>query len=81
MRKSNDGFFLAEEDLKLRGSGEILGTKQSGMPQFFFADLTRDINLLNRAREYAQNFKVEDFTKFQIKLFNKIKNESNGTIS
>ena len=37
MRESNDGFYLAEEDLRLRGSGEILGTRQSGMPAFHFA--------------------------------------------
>ncbi len=39
MRNSNDGFYIAEQDLLLRGSGEILGTKQSGEIRFFFADL------------------------------------------
>ncbi|MBX7146145.1 MAG: ATP-dependent DNA helicase RecG [Alphaproteobacteria bacterium] len=39
MRQTNDGFFIAEEDLKLRGGGEILGTSQSGMPGFHFIDL------------------------------------------
>jgi ATP-dependent DNA helicase RecG len=51
MRESNDGFFLAEEDLRLRGSGEILGTRQSGLPSFHFAELPRDQELLKAARD------------------------------
>lgn len=46
MRTSNDGFYIAEEDLKLRGGGEILGMKQSGQEEFRFADLTKDMELL-----------------------------------
>lgn len=49
MRESNDGFYLAEEDLKLRGSGEVLGTRQSGLPSFHFAELPRDVALLKAA--------------------------------
>jgi ATP-dependent DNA helicase RecG len=51
LRESNDGFLIAEEDLRLRGSGEILGLKQSGMPEFHFADIGRDANLLQVARD------------------------------
>ncbi len=51
MRESNDGFYLAEEDLRLRGSGEILGTRQSGLPSFHFAELPRDQVLLKAARD------------------------------
>lgn len=51
MRESNDGFFLAEEDLRLRGGGELLGTRQSGLPDFHFAELPRDQVLLKAARD------------------------------
>jgi ATP-dependent DNA helicase RecG len=46
LRESNDGFFIAEEDLKLRGSGELIGTRQSGFPEFQIADLNFDSDLL-----------------------------------
>ncbi len=54
LRNSNDGFFIAEEDLKLRGSGELLGTKQSGFPEFKIADLSFDSDLLKIAHRNAQ---------------------------
>jgi ATP-dependent DNA helicase RecG len=49
----HDGFKLAEEDLRLRGPGELFGRKQSGLPGFRFGDLRRDQPLLVRARELA----------------------------
>jgi len=69
MRQSNDGFYIAEQDLLLRGGGEILGTKQSGEPEFFFADLGRNLNILLRANKLAQNSRFSEFTEFQAKLF------------
>jgi len=69
MRQSNDGFYIAEQDLILRGGGEILGTKQSGEPEFFFADLGRDLNILLQANKLAQNSSFSKFTEFQVKLF------------
>jgi ATP-dependent DNA helicase RecG len=42
MRESNDGFLIAEEDLKLRGGGELLGTRQAGLPKYHFADFAID---------------------------------------
>jgi ATP-dependent DNA helicase RecG len=52
--ETNDGFVIAEEDLKLRGSGEIYGWKQSGLGDLRMADLTRDARLLALAREDAK---------------------------
>ena len=59
MKNSNDGFFIAEEDLKLRGSGEKLGIKQSGTPEYKIANLDSDFNLLDLASRYAK-FLLED---------------------
>lgn len=50
---SNDGFAIAEADLKLRGPGELLGQNQSGMPALRFGDLATDRGLIERARELA----------------------------
>ena len=54
MRRTDDGFIIAEEDLRLRGAGEILGTKQSGLPDFHFADLATHSELLQVARDDVQ---------------------------
>ena len=54
MCETSDGFKIAEEDLKLRGPGEIFGHRQSGLPGFRFGDLRRDAPLLAAAREAAQ---------------------------
>ncbi|MFD2251192.1 ATP-dependent DNA helicase RecG [Pseudochelatococcus lubricantis] len=54
MRETEDGFRIAEEDLKLRGEGEILGTRQSGAPVFHLARLDDDADLLRIARDDAR---------------------------
>lgn len=69
MRESNDGFYIAEQDLILRGGGEILGTKQSGEPVFFFADLTRDLKILLHANNLTKSLKINNYIDFQITLF------------
>jgi len=53
MEDTTDGFRIAEADLELRGPGEFLGTRQSGMPDFAVAELARDQNVLKEAREEA----------------------------
>ncbi len=54
MRETDDGFRIAEEDLRLRGAGEVLGTRQSGLPDFRIADLTEHAELLAAARDDAR---------------------------
>ena len=53
LRETNDGFVIAEEDLRLRGAGELLGTRPSGLPEFRLADLTIHGELLATARDDA----------------------------
>jgi ATP-dependent DNA helicase RecG len=60
MRETDDGFLIAEEDLRLRGAGEALGTRQSGLPQFRLADLSVHADLLPLAREEAQSILAQD---------------------
>lgn len=54
LRDTEDGFRIAEEDLKLRGPGELLGSRQSGVPQMRLADLARHADLLKAARDDAR---------------------------
>jgi ATP-dependent DNA helicase RecG len=54
LRESNDGFVIAQRDLEIRGPGELLGTKQTGLANFRIADLTRDAALLPAAQQAAQ---------------------------
>ncbi|MBV9611175.1 MAG: ATP-dependent DNA helicase RecG, partial [Acidobacteriaceae bacterium] len=52
--ESNDGFYIAEMDMKLRGPGEFFGTRQSGIPGLRLADLIRDVDVLENARSEAR---------------------------
>lgn len=56
MRESSDGFVIAEKDLELRGPGEVLGTRQTGLVQFRIADLVRDADLLPLVQQAAVTF-------------------------
>ncbi|WJW80059.1 ATP-dependent DNA helicase RecG [Bartonella sp. TP] len=60
MVETNDGFFIAEQDLTLRGEGEIFGTKQSGLPSFLIANLATDAKLLQMARDQIAKISLEE---------------------
>ena len=60
MVRTNDGFVIAETDLRLRGPGDLLGTQQSGLPQLRIADLVEDAALLQQARQVAMRVLEED---------------------
>jgi ATP-dependent DNA helicase RecG len=60
MRETNDGFVIAEKDLQLRGPGELLGTRQTGLAAFRVADLARDAALLPRVRTLADRLLADD---------------------
>lgn len=60
MGKSNDGFLIAEEDLKLRGPGDLFGIRQSGMLEFKMADVFQDASILREAYDVAKKLTKDD---------------------
>lgn len=60
LRESNDGFYISEQDLLIRGPGEVLGTKQTGVAQFKIADLLRDQSLVPYSLQLAQQIIAEN---------------------
>ena len=60
MRDSQDGFYIAEKDLEIRGTGEILGTKQTGSAEFKVANLMRDRKIIPLVQRYAKQIIVEN---------------------
>ncbi|MGN0031480.1 MAG: ATP-dependent DNA helicase RecG [Candidatus Gastranaerophilaceae bacterium] len=65
MTETNDGFVIAEKDLQLRGPGEFLGTRQSGLPDLIISDIVRDAKILEIARNEAIDFvKTQDLDKY-----------------
>ncbi|WNJ98690.1 ATP-dependent DNA helicase RecG [Thalassospiraceae bacterium LMO-JJ14] len=60
MRETDDGFVIAEKDLELRGAGELLGTRQSGLPEFRLADIASHGDLLTMARDDAELILLND---------------------
>ncbi|MCD8377564.1 MAG: ATP-dependent DNA helicase RecG, partial [Candidatus Gastranaerophilales bacterium] len=65
MTETNDGFVIAEKDLQIRGPGEFLGIRQSGLPDLMISDIVRDAKILELARssaiDFVKNNKIEDF--------------------
>lgn len=69
MTQTNDGFVIAEKDLQLRGPGEFLGTRQSGLPDLIISDIVRDAKILETARAEAIDFvkfhKIDEYPKLK----------------
>lgn len=69
MTETNDGFVIAEKDLQLRGPGEFLGTRQSGLPDLIISDIVRDAKILelarNEALDFVKSYNIEDFPILQ----------------
>ncbi len=76
MKSTNDGFILSEEDLKLRGAGDILGKEQSGFHSLRFSDFSNNYNLLTIAEEISQLIDIHsNSTKDLLNIFNRISEE------
>ena len=73
LKNTNDGFKIAEEDLKLRSFGDLLGYQQSGVKNFKFADPIHHKDLFFIANDFIKNLDTNDFKKYKtlIKLFDK----------
>ncbi len=59
LRDTNDGFLVAERDLELRGPGELLGTRQTGLPDYRVANLVRDADLMPKVQKVAELLRLE----------------------
>jgi len=74
LKESDDGFFIAEEDLKLRGYGDLIGFQQSGIKNFKFADPVIHYDLFKLAEDYVKNnqkYVNQKKYSFLLKLFDK----------
>ena len=75
MAQTSDGFKIAEKDLQLRGPGELLGTKQSGLPEFRIGNIVRDQPLLEKAKEEAEFYLGKAKSVVTAKLIERIKQD------
>ena len=75
MAKTSNGFIIAEKDLELRGPGELLGTKQSGLPEFRIGNIVRDQELLELARREAEFYLSKEKSAVTAKLVACIKQD------
>ena len=81
MEETNDGFVIAEKDLQLRGPGEFLGTRQSGLPDLIISDLVKDAKILELARNeaiiFVKDYKLDNFSNLKNLKGLEIKNSFN----
>jgi ATP-dependent DNA helicase RecG len=75
MAKTSNGFIVAEKDLELRGPGELLGTKQSGLPEFRIGNIVRDQALLEKAKQEAEFYLAKERSAVTAKLTARIKQD------
>ena len=75
MAKTSNGFIIAEKDLELRGPGELLGTKQSGLPEFRIGNIVRDQALLEKAKQEAEFYLSKARSAVTAKLTARIKQD------
>ncbi len=84
MEQTSDGFKIAEKDLEIRGQGEILGTRQSGIQNFKIGNIVRDIEILiasrSEAEEYLTKRRLSPETSAMVKLARSDNNVSLGSI-
>ena len=74
MISTNDGFQIAEADMKLRGPGDIMGTRQSGIPKFLFIDLINDSDLIEHCKKTAEQI-IEQDPQLRLPHHSLIRNE------
>jgi ATP-dependent DNA helicase RecG len=75
MAKTSNGFVIAEKDLELRGPGELLGTRQSGLPEFRIANLIRDQQLLEQAKREAEFYLTKEKSAATARMIERIKQD------
>ena len=75
MAQTSNGFVIAEKDLELRGPGELLGTRQSGLPEFRIGNIVRDQPLLEKAREEAEFYLAKEKSVVTAKMIARIKQD------
>ena len=75
MAQTNDGFIIAEKDLELRGPGELLGTKQSGLPEFRIGNIVRDQLLLEQAKQETEFYLGKPKSAVTAKMVARVKQD------
>ncbi|HEU5133490.1 MAG TPA: hypothetical protein VFT26_15345, partial [Pyrinomonadaceae bacterium] len=75
MAQTSNGFIIAEKDLELRGPGELLGTKQSGLPEFRIGNIVRDQEILEKAKQEADFYLAKMKSVPTAKMITRIKQD------